>query len=158
MRIYLAQHGLAAPKEIDPERPLSGQGENDVRRLAEFLGQAGLQVGRVLHSGKLRAEQTALLLTETLSAAGPPEGRPGLNPNDPVEPLANELEIWSEDTLLVGHLPYLGRLASLLLASDANRPVLAFQPGSMACLERDEGGRWTLAWMVRPEILGPTGD
>jgi len=157
MRIYLVQHGLAVPKEIDAARPLSEQGEDDVRRLAEFLGRAALQVGRVLHSGKLRAEQTALLLAETLSDANPPEGRPGLDPNDPVQPLANKLNAWSEDTLLVGHLPFLGRLASLLLASDADRPLLAFQPGSMACLERDEAGRWTLAWMIRREILGPTG-
>ena len=158
MRIYLTQHGLAIPKEIDPQRPLSEQGVDDVRRLAEFLRRAGLQVGRVLHSGKLRAEQTALLLADALGSADRPDGRSGLAPNDPVEPLAKELDVWSEDTLLVGHLPYLGRLASLLLGSGADRPVLAFHPGSMACLERDEDGRWSLAWMIRPEILGPTGD
>ena len=47
-------------------------------------------------------------------------------------------------TLIVGHLPYLGRLASLLLASDPDRPLLAFQPGSMACLEKTRrvGGCW----------------
>lgn len=30
MRIYLVQHGLAIPKEVDPERPLSEQGREDV--------------------------------------------------------------------------------------------------------------------------------
>ena len=45
MRIYLTQHGLAVPKDIDPDRPLSEQGREDVRRLAEFLDKAGNQVG-----------------------------------------------------------------------------------------------------------------
>lgn len=157
MRIYLAQHGLAEPKEIDPERPLSEQGHEDVRRLAAFLEGAGIRVEQALHSGKARAEQTAALLAQVLLVGGRAQGRPGLAPNDPVEPLASEIESWSADTLLVGHLPFLGRLASLLLAWDADRPTLAFQPGSMACLEREQDGHWALVWMLRPELLGPAG-
>ena len=37
MRIYLTQHGLAVPKDVDPDRPLNEQGREDVRRLAELL-------------------------------------------------------------------------------------------------------------------------
>ena len=158
MRLYLAQHGLAVPEEIDPERPLSEQGRADARRLADFLEGAGIRVGQVMHSGKTRAEQTAALLARAVLPGGQAQGRPGLAPNDPVEPLASEIEGWSADTLLVGHLPFLGRLASLLLASDADRATLAFQPGSLACLERDRDGHWALVWMLRPELLGPAGD
>ncbi len=153
MRIYLAQHGLAVAKEVDPERPLSAQGREDVRRLAGFLGGAGVRVGQVLHSGKARAQQTAALLAEALLPNGQAQGRDGLNPNDPVEPLAREIGAWTTDTLLVGHLPFIGRLASLLLVSDPETQVLAFQPGTMACLERDPAGQWILAWMVRPELI-----
>ncbi len=53
MRIYLTQHGLAAPNDVDPDRPLSEQGRKDVRRLADFLGSACIEVEQVLHSGKL---------------------------------------------------------------------------------------------------------
>lgn len=158
MRMYLTQHGLAMPKEIDPARPLSEQGRTDVRRLADFLGRAGVRVERVLHSGKARAEQTASLLSGRLLPAGQPRARDGLGPNDPVEPLATAIEAWSADTLLAGHLPFLGRLASLLLASDPDRVMLAFQPGSMVCLERDTAGHWVLLWMLRPELLGPAWD
>jgi phosphohistidine phosphatase len=158
MRIYLTQHGLAVPKDVDPERPLSEQGREDVRRLAEFLGNTGVRVEQILHSGKSRAEQTASRLAETALAAGPPQARPGLSPNDAVEPLAAEIEAWSADTLLVGHLPFLGRLASLLLVSDPDRPMLAFEPGSTACLERDGAGHWALLWMIRPEFLAPDRD
>lgn len=39
------------------------------------------------------------------------------------------------------------------LYSDADQPLLGFQPGSLACLERGADGRWMLAWMTRPELF-----
>jgi phosphohistidine phosphatase len=156
MRLYLAQHGQAVSKDVDPDRPLSEQGRRDVERLAALLRNAGIQVDAILHSGKGRAAQTAALLAAPLLTLGQPQARSGLGPTDPLEQLAPELGFWSADTLIVGHLPYLGRLASLLLASDPDRPLLAFEPGSLACLERDADGRWLLAWMLRPELLAPS--
>ena len=153
MRIYLTQHGLAVSKDVDPDRPLSEQGREDVRRLTDFLGNAGIHVGQVLHSGKSRAEQTAVILAGALLPEGKPQARAGLGPKDPLEKVSPEIACWPVDTLIVGHLPYLGRLASLLLASDSDQPLLAFHPGSMACLEKDAEGHWTLVWMVRPELL-----
>jgi phosphohistidine phosphatase len=155
MRIYLTQHGLAVPKDVDPGRPLSQQGREDVRRLAELLDKAGIRVEQVLHSGKTRAEQTAAILSEALLPTGEPQAHAGLGPKDPLEELSPEIAFWTVNTLIVGHLPYLGRLASLLLASDPDRPLLAFQPGSMACLEKEAEGRWILAWMLPPELLAP---
>lgn len=157
MKLYLTQHGLAVAKDVDPERPLSEQGRRDVRRLADFLANAGVRVEQVLHSGKTRAQQTAAILADSLSPTAQPQTQAGISPNDPAEPLVAEIMAWSADTLLVGHLPFLGRLAALLLAGDANRPTLAFAPGSMACLERDHDGRWSLCWMIRPELL-PSAD
>ena len=158
MRIYLTQHGLAVPKDIDPDRPLSEQGRQDVQRLADFLGHAGIRVEQALHSGKTRAEQTATILAEHMLPAGQPQARAGLGPKDPLEKLSPEIASWSADTLIVGHLPFLGRLASLLLASDPDRPTLAFQPGSMACVEKDAEGHWVLVWMIRPDLLAPAPD
>jgi phosphohistidine phosphatase len=155
MRMYLTQHGLAVPKDIDPDRPLSEQGRQDVRCLAELLGHAGIRVAQVFHSGKTRAEQTAALLAAPLLPAGRPQARAGLAPNDAVESLYRESAAWTGDTLIVGHLPFLGRLASLMLAGDPDRPTLAFQPGSLACLETDAAGHWVLLWMVRPELIHP---
>jgi phosphohistidine phosphatase len=153
MHLYLAQHGLAVPKEIEQTRPLSDQGREDVARLAALLARAGVRVERVLHSGRARAEQTALLLADRLLTRGEPETHGGLAPDDPVEPLAAELAVWGADTLMVGHLPFLGRLASRLLTLDLERLTLAFQPGALACLERGPAGLWALVWMVRPELL-----
>lgn len=68
-------------------------------------------------------------------------------------PFVEQARGWTQDTLVAGHLPFMNRAAALLLAGREDPPVVSFQPGSVACLERDASGRWTLAWMLRPELL-----
>jgi hypothetical protein len=31
-------------------------------------------------------------------------------------------------------------------------PLVAFRPGSLVCLERNDG-HWEIAWMLRPELF-----
>jgi phosphohistidine phosphatase len=153
MRIYLVQHGEAVAAEVDPERPLSAAGEADVRRIAAVLRGNGVGVARILHSGKRRAEQTAEVLAAALGPKIQPEARAGLNPNDPTAGLADETAGWEQDTMLVGHLPFMARLASRLIAGREDADVVAFRPGSVLCLERTEQRGWTIAWMLRPDLL-----
>ncbi len=66
--------------------------------------------------------------------------------------------------MVVGHLPFMGRLVSHLVAGSEDADVVAFQPGTVACLERADGedaedgedgeGDWAVAWMVWPGLLG----
>jgi hypothetical protein len=42
MRFYLTQHGLALPKDVNPDRPRSSQGRDEVRRLTDVLGNADM--------------------------------------------------------------------------------------------------------------------
>ena len=77
---------------------------------------------------------------------------PGLNPNDPVEPMARTIADWTSDVMLVGHLPFMGKLAARLVAGDERRLVAAFVPGTVVCLEQAEAGDWVIAWMVRAEL------
>jgi phosphohistidine phosphatase len=153
MKLYLAQHGNAVAKEEDPARPLSEQGERDVRSMASRLGDAGIQVTRVWHSGKLRAVQTAEILAKETLSGRKAECIKGLGPNDPVAEFATDADVWDEDTLVVGHLPFMSRLLSLLLVDDAGHELVRFSPGSVVCLERDATDRWVLAWMLRPELF-----
>ena len=153
MRLYLVQHGAALAKEIDPQRPLSEAGREDVRALAGFLKDAGVRVERVWHSGKARAEQTAQLLARSLLPRGKIEQVGGIGPEDDVAGFVSDADVWEHDTLVVGHLPFMSRLAARLVAGDAEREILAFQPGSLVCLERRELDRWTVLWMLRPDIL-----
>jgi len=46
--------------------------------------------------------------------------------------------------MMVGHLPHMGKLAGHSLTGDESREVVTFRTVGIACLERDENGRWTI--------------
>ena len=152
MRLYLVQHGDAVPERRDPERPLSVAGRQEVEAVARLLAGAHARVAHVVHSGKLRAQQTAELLATALAPGTVPEAMAGLSPNDPVEPTVRTITDWTSDVMLVGHLPSMGKLVARLVADDERKPVAAFVPGTVVCLQQDEAGGWVIAWMVRPEL------
>jgi phosphohistidine phosphatase len=153
MKLYLIQHGAALAKEVDPARPLSESGLQDVQAMAEFLTGAGIRVERVWHSGKLRAEQTAHLLVKAVLPRGRMEKVGGIGPNDDVAGFVSDADVWEQDILVVGHLPFLSRLVARLVAGDPELELVQFLPGSVVCLERCEIDRWMLLWMLRPELL-----
>jgi phosphohistidine phosphatase len=156
MRLYLVQHGEAVPEDVDPTRPLSAGGRSDVERVAAFLGRGGIRAMEVWHSGKRRAAQTAAILGAALAPDRPPAARAGLNPNDPTEDAARELPTREQDVMLVGHLPFLGKLASRLVAGRDDAGVVAFRPGTVLCLERTDREGWTVVWMAVPEWFRST--
>ena len=55
--------------------------------------------------------------------------------------------------MIVGHLPFLGKLASELLAGDESAEVVAFRNSGIACLGSDSSRTWKLEWMVTPDII-----
>lgn len=150
MRLYLVQHGEATPKETDPNRPLTGKGKKDVSRMAKFLKEKGIRVIATWHSEKLRAIQTAQILGKAVAVEIVKQG--GLAPNDPVDKWLEELNTRVKDVMIVGHLPFLQRLASLLLVGDESSWLITFRPGGVVCLEREEE-KWSLVWMMPPELV-----
>jgi phosphohistidine phosphatase len=154
MKLYLVQHGEACTKEVNPERPLTDQGKADIDRLATFLNQAGVKVERVIHSGKLRAQQTAKQLAQAIAPEVELEVSGLINPNDNPKAFDWQSESWDRDTLIVGHLPFMAKLVSHLLIDDENRLITAYQPGSIVCLEHIKAAEWHINWMIRPELLG----
>lgn len=157
MKLYLVQHGEARSKEEDPERPLTERGGRDIRAVAGALAPGAVTARRILHSGKTRARQTADLLAERVNPAGGVHAADGLDPLADPAPWAERVDGETGDLALVGHLPHLGRLASLLLCDDAERTVVTFQQGGILCLERDDGGAWSVRWMLVPGLVAPTG-
>lgn len=153
MKLYLVQHGEACAKQSDPERPLTEQGKADVERLANFLKQADIHVDRVIHSGKLRAQQTAERLAQVIAAGVDLETSGLINPKDNPKAFDWQSESWDRDTLIVGHLPFMAKLVSHLLINDDTRHITAYQPGSIVCLEHTNAEGWMINWMLRPELL-----
>ena len=153
MRLYLIQHAKAMAKEADPARPLSWEGRAEAGRMARFLRRVGPPVSQVWHSGKTRAQQTAEIYTEALGIEGGPTAREGLAPNDNVALLRDELAVTTDDTMIVGHMPFVSRLAALLLTGYESPPVVAFVNAGVVCLERTDDGRWVVEWVVTPDLV-----
>lgn len=155
MKLYLVQHGDAVKKETDPNRPLSAQGEQDIDRLGAFLKRAGIRVERVMHSGKLRAAQTAERLATAIAPGVTLEITNLVNPDDDPKEFASQQASSDKEMLVVTHMPFVAKLVSHLVDDDADyRIAVNFQPGSAVCLEHGADARWLINWMVRPELLG----
>jgi len=152
VKLYLVQHGEAKNKAEDPQRPLTERGRDDVVRVAAFAARAGLQVDQIRHSGKRRAEETAAILAEHLSPAEGVVASPGLAPRDDVRLVAKALRDETQPEMLVGHLPFLDRLASLLVTGDAECSIVRFQKGGIICLVREDGN-WAIGWIITPDLI-----
>jgi phosphohistidine phosphatase len=153
MRLLLVQHGEATTEAENPERPLTEIGRAHVTATSRFLSQAGIKVEAVWHSGKTRSRETAEILALHL---GPVEGlvhMGGLAPNDSPATILRELASEERDLMIVGHLPSLQRLASLALMNEDSYDLLKFSMGGVICLERDDGGKWRVAFEVTPDLL-----
>ena len=139
MRVYLIQHGEAKAKEADPERPLTDKGAADVRRVAAFVEPLHLRVRAIWQSGKTRARQTAEAFAAVVKAGEGVVRHDGMGPKDDVVPVADEIVRGGEDLVLVGHLPFLGKLAGRLLVGDESRQPVALQYGGVVCREQAGG-------------------
>jgi len=153
MKVYLVRHGEAVSSEFDPKRPLSERGLADIRKVASFIKPLKISVEHIRHSGKLRAAQTAEKLAESVLVEKDCSAHEALGPNDDVAIIADELEAYDTDLMIVGHLPFLAYLISLLVAGKETANIAAFDAGSIACLNRRDRGQWQIEWMITPEIL-----
>jgi phosphohistidine phosphatase len=153
MKAYLVQHGEAEMKDIDPTRPLTERGCQEVQRVATFAGRMGLEVYQIRHSGKTRAEQTAGILGEALSPPGGVVAVSGLSPLDDVQPVVDALAQEQQPVMLVGHLPFMARLTGLLVTGDPDCSVVQFRNGGVVCLAyEEEKESWLVAWVLTPAM------
>ena len=103
--------------------------------MARHAAAIGLAVAEIRHSTKPRARETAEILARHLA---PP---PSLQEVDWLGPTADPgmaqdaVEFAAEPLMLVGHLPHMARLASLLLTGNPNREVVRFQNATVVCLD-----------------------
>jgi phosphohistidine phosphatase len=153
MKLYLVQHAKAAPKEVNPQRPLTGEGLRDIRKIAEFIEPLHLCVDYLWHSGKRRAVQTAEVLAKVINVNIALTERQGFGPTDDVAVLRAELASVTGDIMIVGHLPFLDKLASLLVTGFESANTVAFKQGGIVCLSRCDEDKWQIDWMITPELL-----
>ncbi|MBI1815647.1 MAG: phosphohistidine phosphatase SixA [Deltaproteobacteria bacterium] len=159
--LYLVRHGIAETESAtrhDADRCLTEAGSQRMRRAAAGLKRLGVIPDAVLTSPLRRAEQTALILVETLAPHLQLETMvplaPGHEPKDVLRGLGAYRH--ARAVMLVGHEPSLGQFASHLLTGSAAILSLEFKKGAViaiavATLPPHAAG--TLEWFLTPKQL-----
>jgi phosphohistidine phosphatase len=152
MDFYLVRHGEARSASEDSRRPLSARGRREVEAVARVAAAKKITVATIVHSDKLRARETAEILARLIAPANDVRQISGVAPDDDPEIAKAEMEASTAPLMIVGHLPHLARLASLLLTGDSERPTVEFSTATIACLSWNAGS-WKCSWIIGPEEL-----
>jgi phosphohistidine phosphatase len=158
MRIYLMQHGANVSEDVDPEEPLSHDGQAQISVSAGAARKLGLQFDVVLASTKKRSKETAEIVagalgfpldriteTEKVKAMTPPA-----ETIDFLRQYENMASIF-----IAGHLPSLAKLASYLLTGDEQTVSVHFLKGGLVRIDLEafpnQGSE--LRWCLSPDHL-----
>jgi len=152
MEVYLVRHAIALealPGQSDNARPLSEEGLERFRQVVGGLKKLGVRLDHLYHSPKLRAVQTADLLTPVLD--GQSEVTPYLADSPGPELLGI---IQGSSVALVGHEPWISDLCAWLVIGEMRGEWFPFKKGGVAKLEGDlKPGGMKLAAFLPPKVL-----
>ena len=152
MALYLVQHGKSLPKDQDPDQSLSEEGKTETELIAKTAKDKGVSVSQIRHSVKTRARQTADIFSQALSPKQGIQEIGGIKPMDDVAEVAANLDP-TENTMLVGHLPFMERMTAYLITGSIDKPVFKFQNSGIVCLDKDPDTQsWVILWALLPDI------
>ena len=152
MKLYLVRHGESKPEQEDASKPLTDRGRQDIRHLGRTLRNMNIRVPWIVHSGKLRAEETAKLLADSLEAPVKIKQAEGLAPNDDISPTLEWVEAEDEDLIIIGHLPFLARLLETLVKAPDPQDLPIFDSGNLVGVERI-GDNWQIFRHIGPNMI-----
>ncbi len=134
MELIQWRHAEAEEGVPDLERQLTEKGQRQAAKMAAFLRSRLPKNTRIIVSPALRAQQTAHALTRHF------ETEPRIGPGASAQ-AALEAAGWPDGdtacTLLVGHQPYLGEIAALLLTGSEDS--FSIRKGAVWWLEQRDG-------------------
>ena len=148
MELILWRHAEAEDGFPDMERRLTAKGEKQAEKMAAFLRPRLPKHTRILVSPALRTQQTARALARNFDT------EPGIGPgSDPRSVL--QVAGWpdgSETVLIVGHQPYLGEMAGLLMTGKSS--ALGVKKGAIWWLDGRDGGKIAqLRMAISPDLV-----
>jgi len=150
MMLYLVRHGKARKGGKDRLRPLTQRGISQTEAVAGFLKRLGLRPSVILHSDRVRAVQTAGIIAAALRTERLVE-QAGIGPEDSIRPILRRIKQARNQTMIVGHLPFLNELISKLISGKTSPELLKFSPSTVVALTNDEG-KWVIAWVLSPDV------
>ncbi len=144
--IYLVHHADAVGPEVEPQRPLSIAGRNHAEQLAVAAAARGVKPVAIWHSGKLRAKQTAEPFLRLCNPLAEFSAIRGLQPTDPPGSIKDLVTGEQREVMLVGHMPNLPRVLTLLVRGDESS-LLSFPLHGAIALE-PVGEHWVERWRL----------
>jgi phosphohistidine phosphatase len=148
--IYLIRHADAVSDEVDPARPLSAKGREQVAKVCAILRKrSGFKPREIWHTPLDRSRETAELLVEGLQLSAPLVLTPGLTPDDDPSKMAAILETEAGDIAIVGHEPHLGVLSSLMIHGPERAGAYIHFPKAGVLALSPDGRRWRPEWIVK---------
>jgi phosphohistidine phosphatase len=162
--VYLMRHGIAVAVgergvASDAARMLSEEGRRKTADVADGLRSLECVPDRVFSSPLVRARETAEVVANRLggmTVETADELAPGVSPADVVRWLSR---VQAKSVLLVGHLPDLPDLASLLITG-GTAAGLHMRRAAVCCITFETGvhaGAGTLEWLLQPSVLRRLG-
>lgn len=116
MELILWRHAEAAEGVPDATRPLTGKGRRQAERMAHFLSGRLPPNTRILVSPALRAQQTATSLSKHFITAP----NIGVHATPQTAIATAGWPMTGGSVVLVGHQPWMGELAALLMTGRAD--------------------------------------
>jgi phosphohistidine phosphatase SixA len=155
VNVFIMRHGEAEmAAESDAQRQLTREGRSDIVQMANSYQEALRQVDVIWSSPYVRAQQTAQLMSQTLSV--PVVTQVFLPPNGNLTQVLDALEENRHHTvLMISHQPLIGVLVDDLAALEPGRYRMG--TGSLACLSTDvyANGCCELRWLHQPASTQP---
>lgn len=161
MRVYLVRHGIAVDIGTnnvtrDQDRMLSEEGQRRTRWAALGIKELCRRRPHIFSSPLIRAKETAGIMAEVLQVVQQVEVYPDLAPDGDLTRLMGQLEMLGPDPLmLVGHMPDLGKLASILLSGTTDLNI-QFKKAACCCISFPgtvHPGQGGLEWLLQPKAL-----
>jgi phosphohistidine phosphatase len=161
LEVYLVRHAVAGHADAsrwpdDAERPLTARGFRDFRAAARGLRELVPDVGCLLSSGYARAWQTAELLHDVAGWPKPQECEELEAERRAASALGLLRSRGEQSVALVGHEPYLSRLASLLCTGGEDTLRLQLKKGAVVLVRTEPDvrpGEGRLSWSLAPKHL-----
>jgi phosphohistidine phosphatase len=147
MMVYLVHHADALPPSVDAQRPLSGFGRAQADDLAARTATRGVRPDVIWHSGKLRARQTAEAFLRVCNPLAEFSAIRGMQPSDPPAWIRDQVAREARAVMLVGHMPHLPRLFTLLVTGRED-PLLEFPQHGMIAIEIAAEGMGKELWRM----------
>ena len=161
MDLFFLRHGKAydhSPKfRPDSTRPLTSEGEEEMRKVARGIKRLDIEFDLVLTSPYVRAARTAEIFHDIVKC-GKLQTTEALASTAELAAIVHEIETKhtkAESIVLVGHEPHMSSLMSLLLSGRSDISI-DFKKAGFAkfCVDDLKAGKCAcLKWLMTPKQL-----